>query len=86
MANIPSQIKRNRQNVVRHRRNKAVASALKTYMKKFERAAESGDRELAEATYRTAARQLDKAAHKGVVHANFAANKKSKMARELSAL
>lgn len=83
MANISSQIKRNRQAIVRHERNKAVRSALKTYMKKFNAAADSGDREVAQAAYRTAARQLDKAAAKGIVHENFAANHKSSMAKKL---
>ncbi|MDP8969418.1 MAG: 30S ribosomal protein S20 [Actinomycetota bacterium] len=86
MANTPSQVKRHRQSLVRRQRNKAVRSALKTHMKRFRQAAEAGDRTQAEAAYRSAARQLDKAAQKGVVHANFAANKKSKMAHELSEL
>jgi small subunit ribosomal protein S20 len=86
MANIPSQIKRNRQNERRRVRNKSVRSALKTYMKKFHVAVESGDRESATEAYRTAARKLDKAAQNGIVHRNFAANHKSKMARRLNLL
>ncbi|HUH06296.1 MAG TPA: 30S ribosomal protein S20 [Egibacteraceae bacterium] len=86
MANIASQIKRNRQALVRRQRNKAVRSALKTHLKKFLVAADSGDKEAAAAAYQAAARQLDKAAGKGVVHANFAANHKSKMAKRLGAL
>lgn len=85
MANIQSQIKRNRQNLVRHERNKAVRSMLKTYRKRFLQAVETGDRELAEEAYRAAARHLDKAASKGVIHANTAANHKSKLARKLQA-
>ena len=86
MANIASQIKRNRQNITRHERNKAVRSALKTYLKRFGTAAQSGDREAAEAAFQTAARKLDKAVAKGVVHSNFAANKKAKMAKRIATL
>jgi small subunit ribosomal protein S20 len=86
MANIASQIKRNRQNARRHERNKAVRSELKTRMKRFHQAAEAGDRDEAAARFQIAVRKLDKAARKGVVHANFAANKKSKMAEKLSSL
>jgi small subunit ribosomal protein S20 len=86
MANIASQIKRNRQNATRNQRNKAVRSELKTRMKRFHQAAEAGDLGEAETRFSIAARKLDKAARKGVVHPNFAANKKSKMARKLSSL
>jgi small subunit ribosomal protein S20 len=86
VANIKSQIKRNRQNVVRRERNKAVRSMLKTYTKRFHQAVESGDRELAEEAYRVAARQYDKAATKGVIHVNNAANHKSKLAKRLQSL
>lgn len=84
MANIQSQIKRNRQNIARRERNKAVRSALKTYRKKFHSALESGDADAAQEAFRVAARQLDKAAQKGVVHRNYAANHKSKMAKRLA--
>ena len=86
MANIKSQIKRNRQNERAHERNKAVRTELKTYVKRFREAVDEGDRETAEAAYREAARKLDKAASKGVVHANNAAHRKSKMASRLAAL
>ena len=86
MANIASQIKRNRQTAVRTQRNKAVRSALKTYLKHFDRAAQAGDAEEAAAAYATAQQKLDKAAQKGVVHANFAANHKSAMAKRLKSL
>jgi small subunit ribosomal protein S20 len=86
MANIKSQIKRNRQNIVRHERNKAVRSALKTYQKKFHAAVAAGDGEAAEAAFRTASRKLDKAARRGVVHRNYAANHKSRMAKRLTSL
>ena len=86
MANIASQMKRNRQALVRRDRNKATTSALKTDLKKFRAAAEAGEVEAATAAYRTAAKSLDKAAQKGVVHANFAANHKSRMAKKLASI
>ena len=86
MANIKSQIKRNRTNEQRRLRNKAVKSELKTYIRRFREAAEGGDRAGAEELLRAASRKLDKAAGKGVIHANQAANKKSAMAKRASAL
>lgn len=86
MANIASQIKRNRQNERRRLRNKAVRTQLKTYQKRFEAAKASGDRETAEAAFLSASRKLDKAAQRGVVHGNYAANRKSRMARDLADL
>jgi small subunit ribosomal protein S20 len=86
VANIKSQIKRNRQNEARRQRNKAVKSRLKTELKKFRLAIEAGERESAEAQFKVATRELDKAATKGVIHTNNAANKKSRMAKKLQAL
>ena len=86
MANIQSQMKRNRQNAVRHERNKAVRSRLKTFSKRFGAAADAGDREAAETAYLATARELDKAASKGVIHRNTAANRKSGMAKKLNTL
>ena len=84
MANIKSQIKRNRQNEGRRARNKSVRSRLRTLTKSFVEAAESGDQDAAEQAYRTAAREYDKAAAKGTIHKNKAANQKSRLARRLS--
>ena len=81
MANIKSQIKRNRTNEKARLRNKSVRSSLKTAVRKFREAAASGDTENAATLLREASRQLDKAASKGVIHANAAANKKSAMAQ-----
>jgi len=81
VANIKSQIKRNRTNEQARLRNKSVKSALKTAVRKFREAAAAGDAEAAGSAMRTAARQLDKAASKGVIHANQAANRKSAMAK-----
>lgn len=86
MANIKSQIKRNRQNEKRRLRNKAVKSSLKTAIRKFNTAAEAGDAEAAGALLRDASRQLDKAASRGVIHKNQAANRKSAIAHRHSSL
>ncbi|WP_067915026.1 30S ribosomal protein S20 [Actinomadura rubrobrunea] len=86
MANIKSQIKRNKQNEKRRLRNKAVKSELKTAIRKFREAAEAGDVEKAIALQRHAARKLDKAVSKGVIHKNQAANRKSAIAKQAAAL
>ena len=83
MANIKSQIKRNRQNEKRRLRNKSVKSSLKTAIRKFHEAAASDDTELATTLMRDASRKLDKAVSKGVIHANQAANRKSAIAKRL---
>ena len=80
MANIKSQIKRNRTNEKARLRNKSVKSSLKTAVRRFRVAAEAGDRDAAETAMQSAARQLDKAAGRGVIHPNQAANRKSAMA------
>jgi small subunit ribosomal protein S20 len=83
MANIKSQIKRNRQNVKRHDRNKAVRSELKTRTKTAVAIAQSGE-DATEAT-REALRRLDKAASKGVIHRNAAARRKSRLTKRVNA-
>ena len=80
MANIKSQIKRNRTNEEARERNKAVRSAVRTEIRKFRALVEAGDKAGAEAQLRVASRKLDKAVTKGVFHRNNAANKKSRMA------
>jgi small subunit ribosomal protein S20 len=84
MANIKSQIKRNRQNEGRRLRNKSVRTELKTEAKKVRAAAEAGD---AQATdlFRTTARDLDKAASRGTIHKRAAARRKSRLARQVNA-
>ncbi|MGQ0844186.1 MAG: 30S ribosomal protein S20 [Sporichthyaceae bacterium] len=84
MANIKSQIKRNKTNEKARQRNKAVRSSLKTAIRKFREAAAAGDTEKAGVALRDASRALDKAASKGVIHANAAANKKSAMAQAVN--
>ena len=86
MANIKSQIKRNRQNESARLRNKSVKSSLKTAVRKANEAIAAGDSAVAEAAVRDAARKLDKAASKGVIHANQAANRKSSLASKAAAL
>ena len=83
MANIKSQIKRNRQNEAAYERNKSVRSRLKTYARRFQAAVDAGDRDAAEAAYAATAREFDKAASKGVIHRNTAANRKSGLAKRL---
>jgi small subunit ribosomal protein S20 len=86
VANIKSQIKRNRQNEGHRLRNKAVKSELKTAVRRFREAADSGDGEAAATELRSASRLLDKAASKGVVHRNQAANRKAAMANRANSL
>jgi small subunit ribosomal protein S20 len=80
VANIKSQIKRIGTNERRRLRNNAVKSELKTAVRRFREAADSGDAEATTSALRTASRLLDKAASKGVIHKNQAANRKSAMA------
>ncbi len=86
MANIKSQIKRNKQNEKRHERNKAVKTGLKSAVRKFRTAADAGDKDTAIAAGRDASRKLDKAASKGVIHKNQAANRKSSIAKRTASL
>jgi small subunit ribosomal protein S20 len=86
VANIKSQIKRNKQNEKAHQRNKAVKSALRTHVRKFREAADAGNIEEASNALRVATRQLDKAVSKGVIHKNQAANRKSAIAKRLAEL
>ena len=86
MANIKSQIKRNRTNEAARLRNKSVKSALKTSVRKFREAAAAGDATAAAELAKTASRQLDKAASKGIIHKNQAANRKSAMAAKAAEL
>ncbi len=86
MANIKSQIKRIKTNEKARQRNAAVRSSLKTSVRKFRAAADSGDATAANAELLKASRQLDKAASKGVIHKNQAANRKSAMAKKVASL
>jgi small subunit ribosomal protein S20 len=86
VANIQSQIKRNRQNEKRRALNRTVRSRLRTTLKKFDAAVDAGDRAEAETAYRAATRELDRAATKGVIHRNKANNKKSRLAKRLTSV
>jgi small subunit ribosomal protein S20 len=86
VANIKSQIKRNRTNEKARQRNKAVKSSLKTAVRKFHAAVDAGDAAQATALAREATKALDKAASKGVIHANQAANRKSSISKQAAAL
>jgi small subunit ribosomal protein S20 len=80
VANIKSQIKRNRQNEAARVRNRAVRSSLKTATKKVQ--SDEGD---VAASLRSAARMIDKAASKGTLHKRAAARRKSRLARQANA-
>jgi small subunit ribosomal protein S20 len=84
VANIASQIKRNRQNEKRRQRNKAVRSEVKTRVKRAVEAAEGGAENAADAA-RLAMKRIDKAAAKGVIHKNEAARRKARLAKKLNA-
>jgi small subunit ribosomal protein S20 len=86
VANIKSQIKRNRQNEAARERNKAVRTSLKTAVRRFREAADAGDAEKAKEAATDATRKLDKAASKGVIHKNQAANRKSAIAKRAASL
>jgi len=86
VANIKSQIKRNKQNDAAHERNKSVKSALKTSVRRFRSAADSGDADKARSLANEANRRLDKAASAGVIHKNQAANRKSAISKSAEAL
>ncbi|HEV7755756.1 MAG TPA: 30S ribosomal protein S20 [Mycobacteriales bacterium] len=86
MANIKSQLKRIKTNEKARLRNKAVKSSLKTAVRRFRAAAAAGDREAVTVELKSAARALDKAASKGVIHKNQAANKKSALAQQAASL
>ncbi len=86
MANIKSQIKRITTNEKARQRNQAIRSSVKTAIRKFREAADSGDKAKAVELQKDAAKKLDKAVTKGVLHANQAANKKSAIAKRVNAL
>jgi small subunit ribosomal protein S20 len=86
VANIKSQIKRIKTNEKARLRNKSVKSSLKTSVRRFREAADAGDVDTATTALRDASRALDKAASKGVIHSNQAANRKSAMAKRVSEL
>ena len=83
MANIKSQIKRNKQTIVARERNKAVKSEVRTRVKNAVAAVGTEDEESA---LRMAIKRIDKAATKKIIHKNQAANKKSGLMKRIAAL
>ena len=86
MANIKSQIKRIGTNKKANERNKAVKSQLKTAIRATREAVVAGDKDKAVSALNFATKKLDKAASKGVIHKNQAANKKSAIAKQVASL
>ena len=86
MANIKSQKKRNLTNAKRAERNKAVKTGLKSAVRKFRELAEAGDKDAALDAAQVASKKLDKAASKGVIHKNQAANRKSAINKKAASL
>jgi small subunit ribosomal protein S20 len=86
LANIKSQIKRNRQNAKRREHNRVYRGAARTSVRKAKQALETQDVDSARAAILAAASALDKAAAKGIVHKNNAARRKSRLMQKLAAL
>ena len=86
MANIKSQIKRIGTNKKAQERNKAIKSELKTAIRAVKTSVAAADKEKAVAALALAGKKLDKAASKGVIHKNQAANRKSAIAKSVAAL
>jgi small subunit ribosomal protein S20 len=86
LANIRSQIKRNRQNQKRRLRNRVYRGAARTAVKDARQAIETGKAEEAHAETIKAIKQLDKAAQKGSIHKKNAARRKSRLMKHLSTL
>jgi small subunit ribosomal protein S20 len=86
VANIKSQIKRNKTNEKANERNKAVKSELRTEVRRTREAVAAGDKAAAELSLAKATKKLDKAVSKGVIHENQAANRKSAIAKQVAAL
>ncbi|MCF8572341.1 30S ribosomal protein S20 [Gordonia sp. HY002] len=86
MANIKSQIKRNKTNEARRQRNQSIKSALRTSIRTFRETVATGDKDKSSEMLLDTSKQLDKAASKGVIHKNQAANKKSAMALAVNKL
>ena len=86
MANIKSQIKRIKTNEKARQRNKAVRSEVRSYVRVVRENIAAGNKDEAQQAYAVAARKLDKAVSKGVLHKNNAANRKSRLATQINAL
>ncbi len=86
MANIKSQIKRNKQNEKKRVRNRVYRGTARTFVQKARVAIDSGEKKAAVEATNEAIKQLDKTAQKGVIHKNNAARRKSRLMKHLAAL
>ncbi len=86
MANIKSQIKRNKQNQKRRMRNRVYRGTARTYVRKAEAAIKVGDAQASQEEVLKAIKALDKAASKGVIHKNNAARRKSRLVKKLNSM
>ncbi len=86
MANIKSQIKRNKQNQKRRMRNRVYRGTARTYVRKAEAAIKVGDSQASQEEVLKAIKALDKAASKGVIHKNNAARRKSRLVKKLNSM
>jgi len=86
LPNIKSAKKRVLVSQTKAKQNKAERSALRTHIKKFDAAVAEGNRSQADIAYKVAVKAVDKAAAKGLLHRNNAANKKSAMTLKLNRL
>lgn len=86
MANIKSQIKRNRQNEKKRVSNRVYRGSARTFVQKARVALAGGDEATSVEAVRLAISALDKAAEKGVIHKNNAARRKSRLMKRLAAL
>lgn len=86
MANIKSQIKRNRQNLKRRELNRVFRGSARKALSKARMAIENGDLEAAQAATLKATKAIDKAAAKGIIHKNKAARQKSRLMKYLHSI
>jgi len=86
LANIKSQIKRNKQNQKRRMRNRVYRGTARTYVRKAEAAIKVGDTQASQEEVLKAIKALDKAASKGVIHKNNAARRKSRLVKKLNSM
>jgi len=86
LANIKSQVKRNRQNEKRRIQNRTYRGGARTFVRKALAAMEAGDKSVAETATSEALKALDKAAQKGVIHQNNAARRKSRLMKRLASM
>jgi len=86
MPNTQSAKKRLRQNIKRRSQNRSIKSAVRTQCRKVREAIEDGDAEAAEAEFRLAAKKLDRAGARNIIHRSAAARTKSRLSARIKAL